>query len=104
MLGEEVITSVLRLVPKKKNEAKYKREETRAFVRARGSSLIILNDTAAAIYELCDGSRSIGDIACEIKKIYPDISTEKIQVDTIFYVRDLQHQGLLDLFLEDETS
>lgn len=103
MLGKEIFNSVFRLVPQKKY-LKYIREENRAFVRAPGSSLVILNDIGATIFELCNGSLSIKDIACKIEKMYPDIPAEKIQFDTIFHIRDLQNQGLIDLFLEDEIS
>ncbi len=96
-MSKEVVDAIRPLVPLKKDIAKYKREETRAFVRARGRSLIILNDTAATIFELCDGVRSIEDIALVLKKQYPDIPLERIQADTIIHVRDLQKEGLLDL-------
>jgi hypothetical protein len=51
------------------------RERGRAIVRdAQGAAILVLNDTAAALWELCDGSTSMAEMVlaiCDVSSLPP---------------------------------
>lgn len=48
--------------------------------RGRGTA-IYLNETAALLWELCDGKKSIGDIKRMLQAAYPDAAEIELDVD-----------------------
>jgi hypothetical protein len=57
---------------------------------------IHLNGTATAIFKLCDGSRSVQEIAALLKSEYPD-SEAKVEADVLEAARLLVREGVLEL-------
>lgn len=55
-----------------------------------------LNDTAAAIAQKLDGTRSIGTIAGELAKEH-DAAHQDIEKDVLAFVCELRDKGLLEL-------
>jgi coenzyme PQQ biosynthesis protein PqqD len=52
--------------------------------------LVLLNDTAAAILELCDGRRSVADIAAALRERYHvDVTADVIEYLSQLAARDL---------------
>jgi len=51
-----------------------------------------LNETAAVLWELCDGERSVGDIAAMLAEAYPE-QAEAIAEDVSITVRSLVDEG-----------
>jgi len=52
--------------------------------------VVLLNDTGAAILELCDGRRSIGDIAATLNERYQcDVTTDVIEYLSQLVEREL---------------
>lgn len=41
--------------------------------------IIVINETAAAVLELCDGSRSVDDIVVELRARYDEVSAGDIR-------------------------
>lgn len=58
------------------------------------SKTYFMNGTASAIWKLCDGSRSVQDIANVLEGIYPE-STSEIASDVAQIVDRLVAEGLL---------
>jgi len=54
-----------------------------------------LNQTAAFILSLCDGTRSLPVIAEEFRRRFPDLEEQRAFVESIRCVRALQRKGLL---------
>lgn len=55
-----------------------------------------LNETAAVLWELCDGERSVGDIAAMLADAYPD-QADVIAVDVRATLRGLVVEGAVTL-------
>jgi Coenzyme PQQ synthesis protein D (PqqD) len=59
----------------------------------QGTRAVYLNSTAAIIWGLCDGRRSVREIIRLISESYPD--AEKLANDVIVTLRHLQESGAL---------
>lgn len=59
---------------------------------------LLLNETAAAILELCDGARTVSEIADELKKknVEPGDANEDIEGDVIAFLESLRVRALLE--------
>ena len=53
--------------------------------------VVLLNDTGAAILDLCDGSRSIGDVAAILQQRYQ----RDVTADVIDYLSQLSERELV---------
>ena len=60
------------------------------------TTAIYLNETGALIWELCDGSRSIGDIIDLLSDHYPE-SRSEIETDVKTIIAQLVDQGIGEL-------
>jgi coenzyme PQQ biosynthesis protein PqqD len=62
--------------------------------RHAAKKAIYLNETAAVIWELCDGERSIKEIVDALTEAYPE-TRDEIVVDVIEAVERLHREGAL---------
>jgi hypothetical protein len=58
------------------------------------SKTFFMNDTASAVWKLCDGSRTVKDIAVVLEDVYPENKSE-IAADVLQIVDRLVAEGLL---------
>lgn len=70
-------------------------EETLVFCPAR-SETIYLNDTAALVWSLCDGARTVQQIVDLLSAAYPD-AAGRVAVDVDQTLRLLQQRGAVRL-------
>lgn len=42
--------------------------------------IVVINDTAAAVLQLCDGKRSVDDIVAQLRTQYADVSVDDIHL------------------------
>ena len=56
--------------------------------------LNVLNELGARVWDLADGSRSVGDIVSVVCEEY-DVAREHAEADTLAFVAELQGKGLL---------
>ena len=61
-----------------------------------GETAHALNVPARAVWELCDGTRTISDISHELAELV-DVSLETVQPDVMAAVGQFVHLGLIDL-------
>lgn len=54
-----------------------------------------LDEVGAGIWALCDGSRSVGDIAAAMSEEY-DASPDEIRADLLALLAELESSGLVD--------
>jgi hypothetical protein len=54
-----------------------------------------LNATAAEIYRLADGRRTIDEIADALQVTYPDVDREQLFEDALETVRQFQYAGMI---------
>jgi hypothetical protein len=71
-------------------------EESLVYRRA-AKTAIYLNDTATVIWKLCDGTRTVSEIAAVIAKSFPDEAVEQIDLDVRETVDQLIANGLIFL-------
>jgi pyrroloquinoline quinone biosynthesis protein D len=57
---------------------------------------LVLSESAAAIAQRIDGSRTIAEIARELAAEHADSSAEEIERDVKAFVKDLNDRGLLE--------
>jgi hypothetical protein len=60
-----------------------------------GRSLLSLNNTAAAIYRLCDGKHTIADMIHAFQTEYPDVSEETLTCDVHTCIRTMEFKRLV---------
>jgi hypothetical protein len=63
---------------------------------ADGATAVILNATAQAIVELCDGERSVEEVARFVLELLPDATEAQVTADVVSLVDRLAALGLLD--------
>ena len=85
-------------VPKlaKKARLKFDRHESRWMILYPERGLA-LNDSAAAIAQAIDGTRSIAEIAAFLASKYGEDARDSIERDAVAFVTDLRDRGLLDV-------
>lgn len=59
-----------------------------------GDRMHVLNDTAREIYLLCDGTRTLDQIAAALRATY-DVAPEKARADVLRVIRELDAAGVL---------
>jgi len=97
MKMEKYVIDVLKgLKPKKINVKKFRNEKDFLFLRDKAKKILVLNHTAREIYSACNGANA-GKIIRTISSKYPDIDIEKISIDVLICLRDLEIRGLLAL-------
>jgi len=62
-----------------------------------GALVHILNVTALCAWKLCDGTRSVGDIAEAVRLSFDGADGTAIQRDMEELLRQLEERGLLEL-------
>lgn len=81
--GRPISTPTATTVPAHVEGVSLHREGSRAVLRDEsGTDLCLLNDTAAALWESCDGSTTVGEIvgaARELWRVPPDIADREIR-------------------------
>jgi pyrroloquinoline quinone biosynthesis protein D len=58
--------------------------------------VVVLNETGAAILQLCDGQRNFAEIVAELTQTY-DAETEALRDDVASYLRGLYRHSLIEL-------
>jgi pyrroloquinoline quinone biosynthesis protein D len=58
---------------------------------------LALSETAAAILELCNGTRTLGDIAVEVARKYPDSDALTVQREVVTFLEELGRRGLIEM-------
>lgn len=58
--------------------------------------VVVLNETGAAILQLCDGRRTIAEIASELARTY-GTETTALQDDIEAYLRYMYHHSLIEV-------
>jgi coenzyme PQQ biosynthesis protein PqqD len=87
------VTSPLRLA--KKARLKFD-DRTKRYLLLYPERGLELSDTAAAILDLCDGTRSTGDIAAELCARYPNSDPEAVRADVATFLDQLRRRGLVE--------
>jgi len=59
-----------------------------------------INPIGAAVWEYCDGNRSISNIIAQISK-ESDVSADDIQEDILDFIHDLTKEGLIQIETND---
>jgi pyrroloquinoline quinone biosynthesis protein D len=57
---------------------------------------LLLNDSAAEIAKMCDGTRSIAEITDALAGEHEDADRSAIEGDVVAFVSDLKKKGLLE--------
>ncbi len=61
-----------------------------------GKKLVhILNSTARRIWDLCDGTHGVDEIAAEISAMFPGVAQERVLADVRAALRDLEAKGVI---------
>lgn len=84
------------LRPEKIDVKKFRNEKEFLIVREKTKKILILNRTAREIYNSCIGS-TVGKIISIMCMKYPNINKEKISIDTVICLRDLERRELIAL-------
>lgn len=94
---EKYVIEILKeLKPKKIDTKKFRNEKDFLFIRDKAKKILVLNRTAREIYSACNGTRA-GEIIRVMSSKYLNINTEKISIDTLMCLRDLEIKGLIAL-------
>ena len=94
---ENYVIDILKgLRPEKTDVKKFRNEKEFLIVREKAKKILILNRTAREIYNSCNGA-TVGKIVSIMCSNYPNISKEKIIIDTLFCLRDLEKRCLISL-------
>jgi hypothetical protein len=97
MKMEKYIMDILKgLKPRRTDVKKFRNEKDFLFVRDKAKKILVLNRTAREIYNSCNGA-SVSEIIRIISSKYPNIDIEKISIDILICLRDLERRGLLAL-------
>lgn len=97
MRMEKYVINVLKgLKPEKTPVKKLRNERDFLFVRDKAKKILVFNRTAREIYNACNGA-NVGEIIRTISSKYPNIDIERISIDVLICLRDLETRGLLAL-------
>ena len=91
-----VIDILKKLKPEKMDVKKFRNEKNFLFVREKAKKILVLNNTAREIYNACNGT-SVDEIIKVMSSKYPFINMERISIDTLICLRDLERRGLIVL-------
>jgi hypothetical protein len=81
--------------PKRAEGVRLVRQDGVAYLNdSDGAQLLALNDTAAALWELCDGRTSVDEMAAAAASLF-DASPERISADVAETVSRLRSVGAL---------
>ncbi len=81
-------------VPKKNPDVAEKIGSTTMLFDANAGRLYELNESAKTMWILCDGKRSVGEVARAMAAEY-DAPAEKLAADTAAFVKKMMELGLL---------
>ena len=59
-------------------------------------TMVHLNDSAAAIWRLCDGKRTVGEITEALAESFPDVASS-IGADVPELIEQLVHENVMEL-------
>jgi len=77
-------------------ETVFRKEEDGAFLfDPQSGSLKYINGTGVRIYELCDGGNTRAEIVTTLKDAYPETDGDKIDADTVSFLKELAALGFL---------
>lgn len=83
------------MVPRRHPDAAFRVVEGNGVVVLPGAGEVqLLNPSGARVWELIDGSRSVGEISRALAEEF-DISQETARADTEAFIRNLARQGML---------
>jgi hypothetical protein len=89
--------NILKRWPKRSGETASRVIDDEAVIVIPDSGLVrTLNETAALIWKLCDGSHTVGDIAASVSEEF-DISYEQAEKDTIDFIMELEGMDMVKL-------
>jgi hypothetical protein len=91
-----VIDILKKLNPEKMDVKKLRNEKDFMFVREKTKKILVLNNTAREIYNICNAT-TVGKIIRTMNSKYPYIGIEKISIDVLRCLRDLELRGLVEL-------
>lgn len=60
------------------------------------AKISLLNKTAYAIWNLCDGNNSVDDIIATFSQKFTDIDTQKIESDVLGFIERMVARGWLE--------
>ena len=84
-------------VPKLASKARLKHDRhENQYVLLYPERGLVLNDSAAAIAQRCDGTRSIGAIIGELAEAHPEAPRAAIERDVLDFVSGLLDKALLE--------
>lgn len=66
-------------------------------LHADGETVVYCNGTAALVWRLCDGERSLDEMVALFAEAYPEAGEEMIRADVIEALRHLEQGGCLRL-------
>jgi Coenzyme PQQ synthesis protein D (PqqD) len=91
---QEYVQNIERLSQNK--DCIFREEEEGAFLFDPDTgNLKFINSMGVNIYQLCDGSMTVGDITSVVIGNYKDISSEKIEEDIKVFLKSLVEMGFL---------
>lgn len=82
--------------PKRVAEVKWRSEdENLVLYTATDNRIIVLNQTAAFIWKLADGEKTVEEIADELVREYENVAREKALKDVHRVIQNLESKGLV---------
>ena len=76
-------------------KVRYRRlQEEGVLIHQEKAEALVLNDTAMAFLELCDGQRSTGEIIAELADQY-EVGHEELAEDLESFIRELTQAGII---------
>jgi VCBS repeat-containing protein len=81
--------------PRRRTDLELRPDGTTSVLVARdGTWLVALNDTATALWELCDGQTSVDEMVLAITTLF-DAAAERVRLDVQEAIDDLVAHGVL---------
>jgi coenzyme PQQ biosynthesis protein PqqD len=71
-------------------------ERTKRYLLLYPERGLELSETAAAILDLCDGTRSTAEVAAALCVRYPSSDPEAVRADVATFLDQLRRRGLID--------
>ncbi len=99
VIEQFVLDELGKLVPRRKKVFKIRDEKDTKMIVIKKMPFMFINRTAAELYELCDGKRDIKEITDIQQQKYPNVPPEKIAIDAIKTLRNMEGMKLVRLTL-----